>query len=524
MSKRRSGRTPSRVFPVYRAFPIPLIERGVSRLAGRACAVGAFAVATLAAGPVFAAPEDGAALRLDDTAMNQEYLATRFQVAIDTLKSALTLCGDEGCSGGVRAQILRDMGVVYMAGLKDEERAKESFKQAIAADPGIALDPALTNPAIQKAFDDARGQGGGASAKPRKKHAGKAHSGLVHTPVERQQIGTPVPVYVELSSDIEASMVRLYFKGPGMDSWDSVKMKKVGDGYGAEIPCSALPAHGSVLYYLRALDDDAVVAKAGSAEDPFEVELVDSLDPDDAPHLPGRDAPARCEGAGAASAGGGGQSIWLMAGLSQEMAFISGTDVCTQDSQLNSGYACFRSSGSQYHGTPLLGAGDKINAGFALATTRVLIGGEYPVSSSISLGVRLGYVLRGGGPRPDGGHAFMPFHAEARASYWFADKGINSAGLAPFVFAGGGLAQVDAKHTVPVAENTAVPPPPNQQNPAQQDLEAWKKMGTSFGELGAGVYYPIGKTSGLLADLKGMLLLPSSGTAASIELGYAFGL
>ena len=49
-------------------------------------------------------------------------------------------------------------------------------------------------------------------------------------------------------------------------------------------------------------------------------------------------------------------------------------------------------------------------------------------------------------------------------------------------------------------------------------------MGASFATLGGGIYLPLGHHNGILADAKFMLLFPSSGSAASLDVGYTFGL
>ncbi len=75
-----------------------------------------------------------------------------------------------------------------------------------------------------------------------------------------------------------------------------------------------------------------------------------------------------------------------------------------------------------------------------------------------------------------------------------------------------------------VAENQAVPPPPSQpDNPPVQTLDAYKKTGSGFAELGAGGYLAIGRQHGAVLELGVMQLFPSSGTALFLSLGYVLG-
>jgi hypothetical protein len=216
--------------------------------------------------------------------------------------------------------------------------------------------------------------------------------------------------------------------------------------------------------------------------------------------------------------------VFVGAQLSQDAPLVSGDDVCSRASQLDAGFACFRASGSQYHGTPITGAEDKVAPGLVPGTTRLTLSADYTLDGPLSLGLRLGYVLRGGGPTPDGGKKFMPYHVEARAAYWLNGRAYQASGLQPFVFAAGGLAQVDASIQVNVYEDPNTPPPPNQpDNPPRQRLDAYKKMGSGFLGAGAGVYLPLSAHSGPSLELAALGMFPSTGTDLRLTLGYGFG-
>ena len=159
-------------------------------------------------------------------------------------------------------------------------------------------------------------------------------------------------------------------------------------------------------------------------------------------------------------------------------------------------YSCFRDAGSQYHGNPILGdPADSVNGGLALGTTRILIGYDRVLVAGLTLGVRLGYVLRGLGPRADGGTNPFPFHVEGRLAYWFGSEAFTTATFRPYVFVAGGAAQIDTRFGIVVTEDTTVQPSPNQPlcpanlpagvvavgcNPPAQHLDAYRRMGQGF--------------------------------------------
>jgi hypothetical protein len=217
-------------------------------------------------------------------------------------------------------------------------------------------------------------------------------------------------------------------------------------------------------------------------------------------------------------------SVWLGLALQQDAAIAGGTDVCTRDAQLNNGFSCFRQSGSQYHGTPIMGVNDSVGSGLLLATTRFVLGGDLLVADDLALGVRAGWAFRGGGPTPDGGKAFKPYSADLRLSYFVSGPAFSPDGFSPYVFLAGGVMQVDAKIGVDVVEDPNVPPPPNQpDNPPSQHLDAYKKMGFSFAGAGLGAYLPASAANGARFELGLAGLFPSSGLAAFLSAGWVFG-
>ncbi len=240
---------------------------------------------------------------------------------------------------------------------------------------------------------------------------------------------------------------------------------------------------------------------------------------------------------------------WLGIHVAQDVAIMGGTDVCSQNSQNNNGFACFYEGTKQQYGfDPEPGAGDRIATGLAIATTRFLASYERALTANIMIGVRAGFAI-GGGPKA-GGASFLPVHAEAEAQYWFGHNVLGKKGLRPYVKVGGGMAQVDAKLPVTIADCQRKQPtstnpqgePVDPQNPnsgyaacaqgAPQlsytpkttQLDAYKKLGQGFISAGGGVMYAFTKNSGLQLNVNLMFMLPTSGPVIEPSLGYVFGL
>jgi hypothetical protein len=217
-------------------------------------------------------------------------------------------------------------------------------------------------------------------------------------------------------------------------------------------------------------------------------------------------------------------AAWLQLGLVQDFTVVSGTEVCSPESQIEGRFTCIRESGSQYHGTPLPGEAGKASS-FAVGPTRVTLAAAFPLGGSFSAGLRVGYAFLGHGPTPDGGKKYLPLLAEAQGHYWFTGKAFSTDAIGAFVMLSGGIAQVDGKATVTVRENTAIPPPVNQlDNPPVQSLDAWHKSGVGFASAGLGAFLPVSGRFGVLADLKASVLFPTPGFALGVGVSVALGL
>jgi hypothetical protein len=470
--------------------------------------------------------DDDAALEAARLAMEEDFLNTQFRQAAQKLQAAITQCGKK-CSPKVVAQLYCDLGIVHFNGLSDARGAQAAFEKAVATDPNVLLDPRWSTPDLLDAFEKA---------------GGLRVAAIVHDPVAEQKLGTAVPIYAELPRGLEADQVTLYWRKAGKKKFKKLRMKK-GMGYRAKIPCEAVRLKGSVEYYIAAESGGQNVAQSGSEDEPLVVEIVKKLQgeaptfPDEDPlqPCPKKDAAEDAPDGGDPFADTGGsdkkpakpvkpKKLWARLALHQDLAFLSGSDVCSLDSQRAGDFYCFRQDdGAQYQGNPQAGKRNSIQGGFVPATTRVLLGVDYTLRKKVGIGGAVGYAFRGGGPTPSQGSDFLPVHFELRGSYFLLGEGppTRGAGVAAFVVTG--LAQVDGKHQVAVHEDTSVQvPPEGQQNPPGQNVDAWKRMGRVFGGGGATVYYGVGGGA-LAADLRVLMMLGASGLVASPGVAYAMG-
>lgn len=264
---------------------------------------------------------------------------------------------------------------------------------------------------------------------------------------------------------------------------------------------SKSPAHEAVAESYEA-EEDEEVAEA----EPFADEYEESAAPEGA-----RDATRK---------------TWLSLGIAGDFAWVSGKNVCMLESQRENGYSCFRDSSSgkleQYYGEPVIDEGNAISPGFRLRTGRVLLGLDQALGENLTLGGRLGFAFGGGPQGENDAHPFLPLHLEGRVAYWFGDNPMGKKGFRPYAFAAAGLAQVDSRTRVSVVEDTRPSHQPD--NPEEQVLVVWKKMGQGFAGLGGGLMYALSETSGIVVEVKGMMMFPSSGFVLEPTIGYAIGL
>jgi len=257
----------------------------------------------LVAGRAHAAPRDAAATQKIDEAVNKYYLATEFDKAEALLKGVLEACEDR-CSPSVKARAWMYIGIVRGSGRQDVPGAKEAFAQALALDPNVKLDDALSTPAVKQAFGAAGGSGGGGGPAPAEAPAPKTGGGggggggqvpgnMECTPNVREvEMQRPIPV--ACTTDEPAVKVSLRYKPFGADDWSTVTMSKKGEYWQGEIPCSDTGTTGKLHFYVQAKDKDGEELDSyGSKKQPAQIKIV-SRTSEEPPAYPGQAAPQKC--------------------------------------------------------------------------------------------------------------------------------------------------------------------------------------------------------------------------------------
>jgi hypothetical protein len=161
-----------------------------------------------------------------------------------------------------------------------------------------------------------------------------------------------------------------------------------------------------------------------------------------------------------------------------------------------------------------------------------LLGYDRLLFPNIMVGARLGYAI-GGGPAEPNGPGFVPIHAEARGTYWFAP--LEPRKVRPYATVGGGFAQIDSSVGTQVVDvcspedaatgvcRVGQVPVNAQGEPQPSTVTVWKKTGTTFASFGGGAMYPLSENGGITGELKGVFLFPSSGMSLSLQAGYTHG-
>lgn len=511
--------------------------------------------------PAGAEAKDAAAKKLEQDAMETDYLATSFAKAEKKLDDAIKLCGASNCSPAVSAHLHISRGIVLGGGQNKLDAAKSEFVAALKLDPTVQLDKDLTTPELAFAFQEAKSQAGVAATGSTPAPATDEKT-IAHKPPAEQAIDTPLPIYAELPSGVSATHVQLKYKPPGADDYKSMELPQFGKGYGGAIPCGDLGHEGDLEYYLQALDaTDAVVVSGGTRAQPFRVAIRASL-LGDAPHLPGQPPPKKCVTVSKPSPDKAvrppcesdrecdegfacnerhqcepratdepppeeppstAKKNWFSVSFGADLSLISGNDVCTEDSQANDHYGCFYGNGQQFHGAPIPGRFDNIKAGVAPSTMRVMLGYDRLFGRNLTIGLRAGYAF-GGGPKPDGDAAssFFPLHIDARVAYYLGKDPFSRIGVRPFAFAVAGMMEVDTKVSVEVHEPGAACGQAADVDCVTK-LDAWRRAGNGFVGLGVGAQYAVSPGQALVLDIRGEQLFPAPATVFTPEVGFVTG-
>lgn len=72
------------------------------------------------------------------------------------LREAIRICGPEVCSNGFSARLHRDLGYLYVDGLKRVDDGKDEFTVALSLDPTVILTDPMLSLAVTEAFADVK--------------------------------------------------------------------------------------------------------------------------------------------------------------------------------------------------------------------------------------------------------------------------------------------------------------------------------------------------------------------------------
>jgi hypothetical protein len=267
---------------------------------------------------------------------------------------------------------------------------------------------------------------------------------------------------------------------------------------------------------------------------------------------------------------------WLGLHFAQDFAIVGGNNVCDSNlGQKNENYACFyeATTDKPFVHTPFPYK-DGIQQGMVLATQRILLSYERAFFPFLTVGLRAGFAFGGGPPAGQtvkkvngvvqaratgsGGTPFLPVHVEVRAAYWLLP--LTSKFFRAYVGAGGGMAQVDAKVSIPeydcteagMPNKTPLPPEASGQSMIYTDdkgrmyspfeqckygkgyynhryykpvkVDGWKKMGQGFGTANLGAVIAFKENMGVVINANVMYMLPASGFVIEPSLGFTYGL
>jgi hypothetical protein len=539
----------------------------------------AFALVALHSSPARAdAKVEVAAKGLEQKAMQEDFLNTDFDKALEKLNQAAGKCGSERCSSIVRAQIKVDIGVVQIAGKQNRDAGIAAFVDALKLDSNVKVEDDLRTKDVDAAFAEAKNKVGSSSAAS---SSGPASSDFSVQPAPAQMVRTPLPIYATYSGTETLTKVVVKYKGFGMGEWKTLEAHSMDKGWGAEVPCADVQ-QGDLLYYVQGFNaNNDPVATSGDRNNPFKTSVKRDFS-GDAPHFPGKDPPKQCADAGdcppdfpgckkggdqsdsslksegqtceddgecssgsckdQVCVGGGDEGdkpkskrsrFWL--GLSAQIDFIllpSANQVCllnpTTALPVNtSGYYCTTSGGQDFplrsdngvqNGQISTTASDQVQGGFAPGTFRILLSFDYAATDNLLVGAKLGYVLNtyDGSAAKNDGKAFAPIHVEARGTWVFGRDPLANAGLAPYVMVAAGIAPWDAEVSVNVAQKGP--------SGASGTFKAWDLSGPAFFSLGGGLRYAFTpRFAALLGPRFNVAFGNASLISLSPELGVQYG-
>lgn len=437
-----------------------------------------------------------------------EYATTKDAENADAqLLEVIAICGPD-CKPALLAQAWMYIGLVKGGGAKDWDTAREAFSVALGFDEKVQLDPRFFSPTAQALFDGIRGQhaeGDPAKVEPRFEPGTQMGCWPL---VQEVEVFRPIPV--SCSTRVQGvDGVVLRYREYGDESWTRVDLKKEGEAWLGQIPCTALGRPGTWGMYVEAKDQrDNTVERIGSRDRPLVFKVVEESDLPP-PSLPGEAPPDKCiattycpeEMIGTPACdqlqGGAAPPPPSMAceessecdlGMTCQEGRCKAPKVCTRDSDCGedacqaglctererpakmdwfgvhfgadltllsgatdvcreqaAGFACYDGS-EPYVGTPYTDNGGAVAGGPHLGTLRAMLSYERFLLDNVSLGVRFGFAFSGA---PED---FLPLHFEGRGTYYFSDVTRGQSTFVPYLALGAGVAQVDSRAEVEMVD------------------------------------------------------------------------
>lgn len=518
----------------------------------------------------WAAPKDAQADKAHTKAMEEAYLETNYDEAAQILQKAIDACGESGCGPKVKARLFIDLGTVQAGGLGKQDAAVESFVAALELDKDAILDPDYVKKEIQKAYDDAKAKAKtGGAAEPAPSGGGGS---LEHDPHPEQKVNTPIPIHVVAPEKPKVSRVVVRYLAVGSTEVKEKELEKAGQAYRGNIPCEASVEVGTLKYWISAENKKGEeIGNAGSEAAPLTTEIKNDIE-GKAPRWPGFAPPESC------SKGTGRQCVdtsdcnegetcsgseclakpeagdpadefkgekddirrnWLSLWVAPNLAMVSGDGVCSATGQNDDGFVCVREDGSRYLGTPTEGQANNVNFGFGLGPVSLGLAYDRLIGDNLTIGLRVGWAFGGASATDDDSVSFIPVHVEPRLAYYITKNPFRDLGARPYVFIGGGLAQIDVPVDVEVVENGETCEADNPDDfgsectaevaalggpePRIQTLKAYKQAGLGFASLGFGVALAPADPVAIHIGVRGGVTFPVVVPMVSPELSFAVG-
>jgi hypothetical protein len=460
-------------------------------------------------GRVFAGPNDVAATKAIGEAMDEYAKSKDADAAEGRLLEAMALCGKD-CKPEVLAQAWMYTGVVKGSGQKDWDTAREAFSVALGFDDKIQLDPRFFNPTAQALFDGIKNQQ--KPADPANVVAGFEPGTQMGCVPLVQEVEAYRPIPISCSTRVQGvDGVVLRYRQYGDENWKRIDLKRVGDDWRGEIPCSTLVQPGTWGMYIEAKDErDNALERIGSRDKPLVFRVVEkSTQPP--PALPGEPPPDKCvetaycpdemvgtpacealkgRAAGAAKETSCEQSSDCDLGMSCTDGLCKAQNVCTEDKDCTSDEACQaglcverpRPEKLDWFGVHFGADFTSVSAASNVCDpegsgeyscfdgSEPYDGTPYPGSAGeVPGGIHSGtlrvmfsyerFLLEnvslgarfgfafGGAPQD-----FFPLHFEARGTYYFGNVTQGRSRFIPYVALGVGLAQVDTNAPVQMVD------------------------------------------------------------------------